>query len=171
MKSRSRSLLYSTNSNWQHSCRHNAATSTSDSFTEMSKKYSPGPLDSERLKFLITLHFVWCLAHHGIYSMYRSLQFFPNGLVNHLLSLNGSLSFKLGRNHLYRNVRAIGIIIGACYTSGQRLSTTVPNYIAPSSKPRTSHFDIIRLESCLNLFFTYNDHGSIRFARAHTAGN
>ena len=43
-----------------------------------------------------------------------SLQFFPNGLVDHLLALDGSFRPKEGRDDGNGNVRTIRIVKGAC---------------------------------------------------------
>jgi hypothetical protein len=42
--------------------------------------------------------------------MHRSLEFFPDSFVHHLLSLDCSLSFKLVRHYLDRNVRAVWVV-------------------------------------------------------------
>ncbi len=42
-----------------------------------------------------------------------TLQLVPDGLVDHLLSLHGTLSFELVRDNLDGNVRSIGIIVGS----------------------------------------------------------
>ena len=59
-------------------------------------------------------HFCWSFTNHCINGMYwsvRSFQLIPECLVNHLLSLNCSLSFKLFTNHSHRNMGSIWIII------------------------------------------------------------
>jgi hypothetical protein len=91
---------------------------------------------SPKLLLYITLHylFIWCLAHHIVHSMDWPLQLFPNGLVDELLSLHGPFSFKLGRHDFHRNVRSIGIVIGA------------------------HHLDIVRLQRCLDLGCAHFDH-------------
>jgi hypothetical protein len=84
------------------------------------------------------LCFIRSLANHRIYGMHRTLQLIPDGLVDQLLSLYSSLSFKFGRNHFDCDMTPIGIIV------------------------RTRHLDIRSIQGILDLLDTNIHNGSIR---------
>jgi len=60
-----------------------------------------------------SLRFARRFAYHTVNRMDRALQFFPECLINHLLSLHGPLSFKVIGHDRNGNMRPIGVIVGS----------------------------------------------------------